>query len=150
MVITGTNLEPDTVLQEINDTLDKIDDYLTSLREDADKLNGDLDSIARQYIEVRREDLLKNRDLFASLPFKLKERDNSTKTYTAPEVRRNITPKPPQTSSQPYQLEPTLDEADYEHILKVIGNMAQVMEDNPDAFSKMGEEPLRWHFLVQL
>ena len=150
LVITGINLESDAVLQRVNDTLDKIGNYLTFLREDAAKLNSDLDAIVGQYIEERRQYLLENRDLFATLPFKLKERDDSTKTYTVPEVRRKITPKPPQTSSQPYQLEPTLDEADYEHILKVIGNMAQVMEYNPDAFSKMGEEPLRWHFLVQL
>ena len=150
LVITGVNLEEGIVLQKINDTLDKIDDYLTFLREDAAKLNGDLDSIARQYIEDHREDLLRNRNLFASLPFKLKERNNSTKTYTAPEVRRKITLKPPQINSQPHQLEPTLDKTDYEHILKVIENMAQVMEYSPAAFSDMGEEALRWHFLVQL
>ena len=150
LVITGANLEEDAVLQRINSTLDKIDDYLITLRKDAGKLNDQLDSIARQCIEKRRTELLKNRDLFASLPFKLKERNNSTKTYTAPEVRRKITLKPPQASSQPYQSEPILDESDYKHILKVIENMAQVMEYSPAAFSDMGEEALRWHFLVQL
>lgn len=150
LVITGTNLEEGIVLQEINGTLDKIDDCLSALREDADKFNRDLGSVTRQYIEERRTELLKNRKLFVSLPFKLKERNDSAKTYTAPEVRREITPKPPQANSQTDQLEPILDETDYEHILKVIENMAQVMEYNPAAFSKMGEEPLRWHFLVQL
>ena len=138
------------VLQEINSTLDKIDACLSALREDADKFHRDLGSVARQCIEERQTELLKNRNLFVSLPFKLKERNDSTKTYTAPEVRRKITPKPPQASSQTDQLEPALDEVDYEHILKVIENMAQVMEYSPAAFSDMGEEALRWHFLVQL
>ncbi|MDE0396920.1 MAG: hypothetical protein OXL96_03850 [Candidatus Poribacteria bacterium] len=150
LVITGTNLEPDIVLQEINDTLDKIDDYLTSLREDADKLNGNLDSIARQYIEVRRAELLKNRNLFEALPFKLKQRKDSAKTYTAPEVRQRLIPTPPEASSQPYQPEPALDQENYEHILEVIENMTQVMELSPSAFSEMDEEALRSHFLVQL
>lgn len=150
LVITGANLEADTVLQEINDTLDKIDDYLTSLREDADKLNSNLDSIARQYIEGRRTELLKNRGLFDYLPFKLKERDTSLRTYTAPKVRRVITPSPPQASSESYKPEPELDQKNYEHILGIIENMAQVMEHSPAAFSDMDEEALRWHFLVQL
>ena len=50
----------------------------------------------------------------------------------------------------PYKPEPALDDADYEHILEVIKNMAQVMERSPSAFSTMDEESLRSHFLVQL
>ena len=65
-------------------------------------------------------------------------------------MRRKITPKLPSASSVPYKPEPTLDEPDYEHILEVIENMAQVMERSPSAFSTMDEESLRSHFLVQL
>ena len=149
-VITGKNLKADKVLKEINTTLDEIEDYLTSLRRSADRLVSQLDSTARQCIERRKERLLTNRNLVASLGFKLKERDNSPKTYTAPEVRRKITPKLPSASSVPYKPEPTLDEPDYEHILEVIENMTQVMERSPSAFSTMDEESLRSHFLVQL
>ena len=149
-VITGEDLKADKVLKEINSTLDEIDNYLTSLRRNADRLISQLDSTARQCIERRKERLLANQNLVASLGFKLKERNDSSKTYTAPEVRRRITPTPPQASSQPYQPEPILNESNYEHILGVIENMAQVMEYSPAAFSDMGEEVLRWHFLVQL
>lgn len=150
LIITGFDLEEDKVLQEINGTLDKIDACLSALREDTDKFNRDLGSVVRQCIEERRKELLKNRNLFISLPFKLKERNDSTKTYTAPEVRRRIIPSPPQASSKPYQPEPTLDQENYEHILEVIENMTQVMERSPSAFSTMDEESLRSHFLVQL
>lgn len=91
-----------------------------------------------------------DQSLVASLGFKLKQRSDSSKTYVAPEVRRKITPKLPPASLLPYKPEPTLDEADYEHILEVIENMAQVMERSPSAFSAMDEESLRSHFLVQL
>lgn len=40
--------------------------------------------------------------------------------------------------------------AEYENILKIIQNMVLVMEMSPRAFSNMGEEDLRQHFLVQL
>ncbi len=145
--ISGVDLDADQVSQEIENRLDTIDSHLTTLRVGADRLNNELDSIARQAIEQRRKKLLADQNLVASLPFKLKQRDDSLKTHEVPQERRTIRLKPVQTSSQSYQ---SLDETDYERILKVIENMTQVMEYSPDAFVKMREEVLRWHFLVQL
>jgi hypothetical protein len=71
-------------------------------------------------------------------------------TYTALNVRRKITPTLPKASSKPFKPEPTLATDDYEHILSVIENMANVMERSPSAFKSMKEEALRSHFLVQL
>ena len=147
--ISGIDLETDEVRLEIDQKVDLIGSYLTRIREDADTLNRQLDSIARQCIEQRREKLLADQKLVSSLGFKLKQRSDSPKTYRAPEVRRKITPAPP-ASSTPYEPEPALDEADYEHILEVIENMAQVMERSPSASSTMDEESLRWLFLVPL
>ena len=148
--ITGVDLEADKVRLDIDQKVDHIDSYLTSLRTSAEALNSELDLTARQRIKQRRKKLLADQQLVSSLGFKLKQRTNSPKTYTAPEVRRKITPIPPQASSMPYEPEPVLDEANYEHILEVIENMAQVMERSPSAFSEMGEESLRWQFLVPL
>ena len=77
--ITGVDLEAGRVRQEIDSELDRIESYLTSLRESADRLNGELDSIARQCIEQRREKLLADQSLVASLGFKLKQRSDSPK-----------------------------------------------------------------------
>ena len=148
--ITGVDLEADKVRLEIDQRVDHIDSYLTSLRMSAEALNSELDSIAHERIEQRCKKLLADQNLVASLGFKLKQRNDSPKTYRAPEVRRKITPVLPPASSTQYKPEPTLAEADYEHILKVIENMAQVMERSPSAFSTMDEESLRSHFLVQL
>ena len=148
--ITFIDLERKKVQQEIDSRLDKIDSCLTSLRSSADKLNNELESMAHQSIAELRARLLTSQELVASLGFKLKERDDSSKTYTPPEVRRKIKPSPPQTNSEPEKLEPALGEVDYEHILGVIENMVEVMERSPAAFSDMGEEVLRSHFLVQL
>ena len=148
--ITGVDLETDKVREEINSALNRVDSYLTNLRTNAETLNSELHSTARQRIEQRREKLLADQDLVSSLGFKLKQRTDSPKTYTAPEVRRKIILTPPQASSTPYKPEPALDKANYEYILEVIENMAQVMERSPSAFSTMDEESLRSHFLVQL
>ena len=148
--ITGINLEDDQVRQDIDNQLDRIDNYLTSLRSSMDMLNSELDSIARQCITKRRDKLIADQKLAESLGFKLKERPDSPKTYVAPEVRRKIRPKLPDPSTPQDKIEIILAEADYEHILGVIENMAKVMERSPSAFTTMNEESLRWHFLVQL
>ena len=150
LLIIGDNLKADEVHQRINRMLDNIDRALTTLREDAKTLKRHLESRARLRIEQRREKLLADQNLVASLGFPLKQRNDSPKTYTAPEVRRKITPVPSSASSMPYEPEPVLDEANYEHILGIIENMAQVMERSRSAFSKMEEESLRWQFLVPL
>ena len=148
--ITFIDLEREKVKQEINSRLDKIDSCLTSLRSSADKLNSELESIAYQSIKELRARLLTSEELVISFGFKLKERDDSSRTYAPPEVHRKIKPSLPQANSEPEKLEPALDEVDYKHILGVIENMVKVMERSPAAFSDMGEEVLRWHFLVQL
>ena len=148
--ITGVNLKADKVRLDIDQKVDHIGSYLTSLRMSAETLDSELDSTARQCIEGRRKKLLADQNLVASLGFKLKQRTDSPKTYTAPEVRRKIILTPPRASSMPYKPEPALDEAEYEYILEVFKNMAQVMERSPSAFSTMDEESLRSHFLVQL
>ena len=54
------------------------------------------------------------------------------------------------TPVAPFKPEPTLEEADYKHILGIMDNMTTVMERSPHVFVKMGEEDIRQHFLVQL
>jgi len=146
----GTNLMVEKVRGEIDRTIAEIQNYLTTLRANAGGLNTQLRSLARTQIERRREKLLADRSLVASLGFKIKERKGESNTYTAPSVRRKITPSSPPPSKKPFKPEPALAASDYEHILNVIQNMAQVMERSPSAFKTMNEEDLRFHFLVQL
>ena len=147
---TDTDFQADTLRKEFDNQLDIIDDYLESLRESANMLNRQLHSLARKGVEARRTRLLSYRKLGASIGYPLRQREDSPRTYTAPEVRRVIPPSPPKASSEPYQPEPELDHENYEYVLGVLENMARVMECSPAAFSDMGEEVLRWHFLVQL
>jgi hypothetical protein len=148
--IEGTDLSAEQVRNEANKTISEIEGYLVTLRSNAQTLNTQLRSIARTAIEQRREKLLKDRNLLGGLGFKIKERDGESRTFTAPEVRRKITPTLPAASSAPFKPEPTLATADYEHILSVLQNMVQVMELSPSAFTSMDEESIRSHFLVQL
>jgi hypothetical protein len=148
--ISGTNLTPDQVKRQIDQQISSIQQHLDWLRNDASRLNGQLFNEARTQIEARRQKLLADRRLVASLGFKMKERSSAARTYVAPEVRRKISPVMPAASTAPYKPEPALSVGDYEHILGVMENMARVMELSPSAFESMDEEALRSHFLVQL
>lgn len=105
---------------------------------------------ANQFVAQRRDKILANRGLASSLGFPMRERENVPKTYSVPDVRRKPPVRPPVASSKPFKPEPALDAKEYEHILSVIDNMVLVMERSPHAFSGMGEEDIRQHFLVQL
>lgn len=148
--IEGTDLSADQVRNEVNRTISDIEGYLITLRSNAQGLNTQIRSLAHAAIEQRRGKLLKDRNLLGDLGFKIKAREGEARTYTAPEVRRKLTPSLPAASTTPYKPEPTLANADYEHILSVIQNMVHVMERSPSAFTSMDEESIRSHFLVQL
>lgn len=148
--IQGTGLTGEKVQDAIKSRLNSIEEYLGNLRSTATPLNDTLPGIAKAQIEGRKQKLLADRSLVAGLGFKMRERPGATSTYTAPEVRRKISPRPPVASSAPYKPEPVLQEAEYKHILGILENMVKVMEQSPAAFSKMDEESLRTHFLVQL
>lgn len=148
--ISGTDLNAEGVQQSINQTINDIQSYLTTLRTNASGLNQQLFQRAKTAIESRRQKLLADRNLVGALGFKMKQRDGNQRTFAAPEVKRKIAPAMPPASSTPYKPEPVLNNEDYEHILGVLDNMVHVMERSPSAFHHMDEEALRTHFLVQL
>lgn len=150
LVQSGTQLSAEQVQAEFDRAINDINQYLTWQRNDARGLNEQLPTLARQAIEQRRGKLLANQSLVSGLKFKLKERADAPRTYAAPVQRKRIEPRMPPASTAPYKPEPVLPEDDYLNILKIIQDMTFVMERSPAAFSHMGEEDIRQHFLVQL
>lgn len=146
----GADLSESYLRTEIDQTLSDIQCLLTNLRSNVSIFNGGLLNLVRSAIESRRSKLLAGRSMVASLGFKMKERPGALKTFAAPEIRRAIRPSMPTASLAPFKPEPVLAGDDYEHILRVMANMARVMELSPSAFRDADEETLRSHFLVQL
>lgn len=150
--VIGTDLTPERVKQEVDRRVASINEHLGWLSNDARDYNTGLEALATQTIERRKEKLMKDKSLVAGLGFKMKERPGASETFAAPSVHRKIRPATPKptVSRAPYKPEPLLMSDDYEHILKVLENMVQVMEQSPAAFREIDEESLRTHFLVQL
>lgn len=147
---TGVDLKPDQVRSQVDAELNNIKWYLASLKPEVDAYNSALRQTARTSIEARKAKLLRDQNLVSAIGFPLNQRSDVSNTFVAPDVRRKIRPTLPPVGNAPFQPEPELSAADYEHILNVIDNMALVMERSPSAFASMDEEALRSHFLVQL
>jgi hypothetical protein len=111
-----------------------------------DPFNASLKDEAARIIHGRRDRLLKARHIAASLGYPLHQRPGAPLTYVTPIVRRKITAN----ISGTFQPEPTIEEAEYQNILRIIENMSFVMERNPRVFSTAPEETIRDHYLVQL
>ncbi len=150
MTYERTTYEADQIEGEFKSELERLKNYLKWIEQDITPFNSSIRETASQEISIRREKILKNRDLVEKIGFPLRRRQDTPDTYIAPQVKRVITPKLPPVSTAPYKPEPTLDMQEYEHILSVVSNMVMVMERSPKAFRDMNEEDLRQHFLVQL
>jgi hypothetical protein len=152
LVYTGVDQTAEEIKSRYERDVATISQWLSWVREQADAYNADLERNVSALLAQRRTKLLADRNLVAGLGLPIKPRPGESKTYTVPDVRRKakvVKPKP-SASSEPFVPEPTLDEETYDEILGILRNMAHVMERSPTAFSTMGEEDLRQHFLVQL
>ena len=135
---------------DFNRDLSEIKRYLEWIRTDVAAFNASLRTRAEEAVYRRRERILANRGLASSLGFPMRERPGAPKTFAVPEVRRKPPVRPPSATTAPFKPEPAIDAKEYEHVLSVIDNMVLVMERSPHAFSGMGEEDIRQHFVVQL
>jgi hypothetical protein len=128
--------------------VDKVRKYIALQALQIDPFNASLRDEAAGIVLGRRDRLLKARQIAASLGYPLHHRIGAPPTYISPKVRRKL----PTITSTPgtFQPEPTIAEAEYQNILRIIENMSFVMERNPRVFSTAPEETIRDHYLVQL
>lgn len=136
--------------REFDNQLGRVREGLAWIRDDLERWRQALPKVARDRINGRRDRLLKDRGLVAELGFPIKERKEGS-TYVAPGVRKKppVRPRPEKTAG-PFKPEPTLDDRDYTHILRVISATATALERSPGTFGGMDEEELRDQFLVPL
>lgn len=150
LTYTSTGQDAQGIRTQFDRDLAEIKRYLQWIETDLAAHNRGAEEEARAAVRRRKEKILANRGLVASLGFPMRHRVNAPTTYVAPEIKRKPAIRPPAASTSAFKPEPTLDAKEYEHILSVIDNMVLVMERSPRAFAGMQEEDLRQHFLVQL
>lgn len=147
---SGPNLNGSAIRRDFDQEISQIKQNLGHLKAAIDQHNAALPGNIRQEIQQRKNKLLTDAEMARSIGFPIQKRDGVPTTYSVPVPKRRPRIERPPASHGAFQPEPTLAIADYDEILRIIGNMVRVMEQSPKAFEKMGEEDLRTQFLVQL
>lgn len=146
---------PDDAVDQ-NELRSRISGDVHSLAEAAEKLSRDVEQhnasvpgAVRSELTRKREKALSVKNAVASLGIPIKHRGTPS-TFVAPVKRKKLPVAKPSAPGTPFEPEPTLHEADYEHILGVMRSMSLVIERNPLSFGSLYEEAIRDHFLIQL
>jgi hypothetical protein len=148
---TLTDHDAEALKAALDNELNRIKSYMGWIANDVKQFNDALAEKVRPLIDARREKLLKDRDLVASLGYPMRVRKDAPLTYVVPTTRRKPPAvRPTRAATAPFEPEPTLDMEEYERILGIMSSMVQVIERSPGSFKQMKEEDLRQHFLVQL
>lgn len=142
--------QPRDVRPLVSQALADIEQHLGWQRPMIDAHNGRLPAVAEQAIQQRRARLLAQSQRAEALGIPIKRRADAPQTYAVPSVRRRAVPTLPPATTAQFKPEPVWAMEHYEQALKIMQDMALVMERSPEAFKSMGEEALRQHFLVQL
>jgi hypothetical protein len=141
---------PQEVRPQVDKALAQIEKYLGMQQALIEAHNRDMANAAEHAIQQRRTRLLAQSKRAESLGIPIKRRDGAPNTYAVPTTRKRAAPVLPPASSASFVPEPTWAMEQYEQALKIMQDMALVMERSPEAFRSMDEEALRQHFLVQL
>lgn len=140
--------------KEIKDNLDRdiklIKQHIEWVNNDIRPFNENLMNYLQELFTNRKNKLLKDLNLVSSLGIPLRKNTDYVKTYAIPTNKKTVNIQKPFVNEKIFAPEPCIDMSTYEDILSTLNNMSMVMERCPEAFSKMDEESLRQHFLVQL
>ena len=121
------------------------------LKQEIELYNEGLESYIRSIFERRREQINKKSDILASLGVPIKKKDDTPQTFAVPnpKMREKITVKPV-VQRKGFKPEPTLDDDNYQKILKIINDIGKNFERMPSTYVEKKEENLRDHILMTL
>lgn len=141
---------PDEIKKEYTSAVDGIKQTLDCTAREVEIFNKSLEDLAKKIVSERKQKLLNDQKLVNSLGIPIKRRNDLPQTYAVPSIRKKPKIERPNVTTEPFKPEPSLSTEEYENILKIIYDMALVMERSPKTFSKLKEEEIRDHFLMHL
>ena len=159
-IIQGSNLvldiinfsnEPEKIKETYVRELNTLLGLHNNLNKEVEEFNHSLKSFIASTLKRRKDNLLAKNNLLASLGVPLKKNENATSTFSVPkpQLRERIIVKPTVTEVG-YKPEPTLDDANYQKILKLINDVGKNFERLPSVYKDKSEEDLRDHILMVL
>lgn len=146
----GANLTDAELKNDLNKDISLVKEYIEWTNRDIEPFNKNLKNYLQELFTNRKNKILKDLNLVSSLGIPLRKNTEYVKNYAIPAIKKIAKVEKPVVNEKNFIPEPSIDMSTYEDILNTLNNMSLVMERCPKAFSKMDEESLRQHFLVQL
>jgi hypothetical protein len=141
--------DPDKLRGDIDRVTKSLVGAVNNLKNDVNNHNNSAPSKIKEALARKMKLAQSAQGAVVALGIPLKKRDTEA-TFTIPAKRRESPAKRPVVATGKYELEPVLDEKEYQHILEVLKSMSLVIERNPSSFATLDEEAIRDHFLLQL
>ncbi|MDA9525421.1 hypothetical protein XI06_35200 [Bradyrhizobium sp. CCBAU 11434] len=150
LTASGYNLTKEELQTHFKKVIDAIKLRLSGQEKVVKPFNEALRPMVRKLVEERKKGILAARNIAESLGYPMVRAGHVPMTHVPAQMRRRIRPSLPPQTSKAYSPEPALEEAEYQHILKIIDDMSVMMERSPTAFERLEEEHLRDFYLVVL
>lgn len=143
--------DAEKIRQDYNNEVRRVHRNYDTLRRDIQNFNDSLESNIKSLFAQRKQKILSKNNLMSSLGVPLKKKQTTSNTFSVPQPRlkEKITIKPT-VSQKGFKPEPTLDQDNYNHILKLINDVGKNFERMPSVYKGKGEEDLRDHILMTL
>ena len=145
------NNDPKKIKQDYDNEVKGVHRNYETLRNDIQNFNDSLASNISSFLSQRKQKLLAKNNLMSSLGVPLKKKTNTSETFSIPQPRfkEKLSIKP-SVLEKGFKPEPTLDDNNYRHILKLINDVGKNFERMPSVYKGKEEEDLRDHILMTL
>lgn len=153
LVLTYVRADQDGIQarREFDADLEKVQQHLAWMEDSVRQFNISLRSETVRLVTQRRIKLNRDREMDAALGYPLRRRASVPPIYSPPPVKKKLAPVTrAAVAIRAASPEPFLEMEAYDHILSLISQMAVIIERSPEAFRTMGEEDIRFIFLVPL
>jgi hypothetical protein len=118
-------------------------------RDQVEKMNQELEPLAREVLRFRKERLRATRSHLESISIPIRQRADAPKTYDAPIVRRRTPPTRP-GRPEATKPEPVFPDEVYEHVVTLVRSWGNAIERTPAPYRDADEETLRDALLPML
>ncbi|MDO6452803.1 hypothetical protein Q4490_04425 [Neptunomonas phycophila] len=123
-----------------------------NVKVEVERANASLGQHVRNVFSARKQRIQKSSGVLASLGVPIKKSSAASATFSipAPQKRKKPILNKPRVKDAGFTPEPSLDQATYVYILKLIHDVGKEFERLPSLYVDKEEEHLRDHFLMML
>lgn len=148
ITVMQANPSKESMEREFSQRISEYETELAYLRADVQEFNDQLPKMVRNLVTSRREKLLRDKDVLASIAVPVRRREDAV--IPVPVARKVTIAIPAARPGERFEPEPELLESVYDEILASTRSMGLVMERAPATFSGLAEEGIRDFFLALL